>query len=904
MMTSSAPDRLAIAGGSVGYWSLERAAGGEAVARLPYITRIFLENALRRQGRGTQPAHIDALLGHSTTEGAEIEIPFFPARAVFQDFTGVPVVADLAAMRAAVSRLGGDPRRVNPLIPGDLVIDHSVLVDVFGTSFAFRDNVEMEYERNFERYAFLRWAQQSFRGLEIVPPGSGIVHQVNLEFLSRVVMTREIDGQAVAYPDTLVGTDSHTTMIGGLGVLGWGVGGIEAEAALIGEPVPLLPPVVVGVELNGSLPEGATATDLVLAVTQLLRRQGVVGKFVEFYGDGLDGLAVPDRATIANMSPEYGATEGIFPVDDQVLAYLRGTGRDDDVIDLVERYAKVQGLFRNTGDPAPEFDETLSFDLSAVEPSVAGPKRPQDRLALAAVKPSFRAEITALRTGDGMPPPGGTAVVEAPALVRARVETAGGTEEIADGSVVIAAITSCTNTSNPSVMVGAGLLARKAVERGLHVRPTVKTSLAPGSPVVMDYLRKAGLVEPLEKLGFFLVGFGCTTCIGNSGPLPNEVAAAIDGNDLAVAAVLSGNRNFEGRIHPQVRLAYLASPPLVVAYALAGTVDIDLTTEPLSLDRQGRPVYLRDIWPTNEEIATEVAKAMDPESYRARKDRLGKGDERWNALPVPEGDLYEWDPASTYITEPPFVAGIGLDPDPIADVVGARILVFLGDSVTTDHISPAGSIKADSPAGRWLAGRGVAKDRLHSYGARRGHHEVMIRGTFANIRLRNKLVPGVEGGMTVHLPDGEQMPVFDAAERYRAGGVSLVILAGKEYGAGSSRDWAAKGTALLGVRVVIAESFERIHRSNLAQMGVLPLQFPEGSTAESLGLTGRETITIAGITDGLKPRGTLHVVAEGETGTTVEFDALCRLDTPTEVRYVREGGILPFVVRKMLSAVR
>ena len=883
------PDRLA---SGLGYWRLDRVVPADHLKRLPFVVRVFLENALRRLGRGTEQKHVDMLA--AWPNGAREEFPFFPARVIFQDFTGVPCVADLAAVRAAVARLGGDATKVNPLIPGDLVVDHSVLVDVFGRADAFKRNVEMEYDRNRERYAFLRWAQQSFHGLQIVPPGAGIVHQVNLEFLGRVV--HEAGG--VAFPDTLLGTDSHTTMIGGLGVLGWGVGGIEAEAALLGEPVTLLTPTVVGMKLHGRLPEGATATDFVLAMTELLRRHGVVGKFVEFHGDGLDSLTVPDRATIANMSPEYGATEGIFPVDAQVLTYLRGTGRDDSLVALVEEYTKANGMFRETGDPDPSYDEHLEFDLASVEPSLAGPKRPQDRTGLPGVRTAFRRELDTLL---GSPPGGGgTAVAEAPAIRRTRVQTGDGAVELADGSVVIAAITSCTNTSNPSVMVGAGLLARNALARGLRTPPTVKTSLAPGSPVVMDYLRSAGLVEPLEGLGFFLVGFGCTTCIGNSGPLPDTIANAIDENDFACVAVLSGNRNFEGRIHPQVRMSFLASPPLVVAYALAGTVDVDLTSDPLGLDADGAPVYLRDIWPSAEEVAKTVAASMDPASYVERKKHLWDGDENWNSLPVPEGDLYAWDPTSTYITEPPFVADTGREPDAVRDIASARCLVYVGDSVTTDHISPAGAIKAASPAGEWLKAHAVTPDKLHSYGARRGHHDVMVRGTFANIRLRNKLVPGVEGGYTAHLPDGEQTTIFDAAERYRADGVPLIIIAGKEYGSGSSRDWAAKGVKLLGVQAVIAESYERIHRSNLAQMGVLPLQFADDPAA--LNLTGRETFDIAGLTGDLQPGQTIAVVAHREDGTELRFDTVSRLDAPTEVRYFREGGILPHVVRKMLAA--
>ena len=894
----SSLDRLSTSGGDVSFARLDRAVDAGALARLPYVVRLFLENVLRRQGDGADPAHVETLTGWPGS--APVEFPFHPARVVLQDFTGVPCVADLAAMRAAVARLGGTPARVNPSIPADLVIDHSVLVDFFGGKDSFERNVAMEYERNHERYAFLRWAQRAFREMGIVPPGAGIVHQVNLEFLARVVMTAtDADGTTIAFPDTLVGTDSHTTMIGGLGVLGWGVGGIEAEAAMLGEPVTMLTPVVVGVRLDGALPSGATATDLVLTLTELLRRHGVVNKFVEFHGDGLGSLPVADRATISNMSPEYGATEGVFPVDEQTLTYLRATGRDADLIDLVERYAKAQGLFREQGAPSPEYSESLVFDLSSVEPSLAGPKRPQDRVVLSAMPEVFHDEMATLR---GAHPEGNdSASVDVPPARRVKVTTPHGEAEVGDGSVVIAAITSCTNTSNPSVMVGAGLLARNAAARGLRVSPTVKTSLAPGSPVVIDYLQRAGLLDELEKLNFYLVGFGCTTCIGNSGPLSEEVAGAIDGEDLAVAAVLSGNRNFEGRIHPQVRLAFLGSPPLVVAYALAGTVDVDLTTDPLGTGSDGSPVFLRDIWPSPDEVRRTVEEAMDSDSYRRRRTTITEGDERWKTLPVPEGELYEWDPSSTYIAEPPFLAEVGTEPAPITDISGARVLVSVGDSVTTDHISPAGSIKADSPAGRWLAERGVTPDKLHSYGARRGNHEVMVRGTFANIRLRNRLVPGTEGGVTVHLPDDEQTTIFDAAERYRDEGVPLLVLAGKEYGAGSSRDWAAKGTALLGVRAVIAEGYERIHRSNLVQMGLLPLEYPAGRTAETLGLTGREVFDIAGLA-GVTPGGSVEVVARGEDGAEIRFPARVRIDTPTELHYFRQGGILPAVLRKMLAA--
>jgi aconitate hydratase len=896
-------ERLEISGGTVGYVPLSRAAEPDRLTRLPYVVRVFLENVLRRAE--DEGPHVDLLA--TWPEGETREFPFHPGRVVLQDFTGVPVVADLAAMRAAVARLDGDPSRVNPRIPGDLVIDHSVIVDFFRPPDAFARNVEMEYERNGERYAFLRWAQQAFHDFRVVPPGAGIVHQVNLEYLAPVVMTSETAEGPVAYPDTLVGTDSHTTMIGGLGVLGWGVGGIEAEVALLGEPVALLTPEVVGFRLTGELQEGITATDLVLVVTEQLRRHGVVGKFVEFFGPGLDALTVPDRATIANMSPEYGATEGVFPIDRQTLTYLRGTGRDPDLVDLVERYARVQGLFHETGDPDPTYSEILELDLGSLEPSLAGPKRPQDRVPLAAVKPTFRTALADLRTpastgaGRGESPAEHVEEALVPELRRVPVSMDGGTEELADGSVVIAAITSCTNTSNPSVMVAAGLLARNAVERGLAVRPTVKTSMAPGSPVVVDYLRNAGLLEPLEQLGFGVVGFGCTTCIGNSGPLPDPVAEAIDEHGLSCVAVLSGNRNFEGRIHPQVRMSFLASPPLCVAYALAGTTDLDLAEEPLGLDRDGAPVHLRDLWPSTEEVTEVVASSMDPEAFRQRYARIFDGDDRWRSLPVPEGDLYEWEPSSTYLTEPPFVADIGLDPDPVSDISDARVLVSVGETVTTDHISPAGAIPADSPAGRWLQERGVDRRKLHSYGARRGHHDVMVRGTFGNIRLRNLLAPGTEGGSTLHLPDGEETSIYEASVRYAEEEVPLLVLAGHEYGAGSSRDWAAKGTALLGIRAVIAQSYERIHRSNLAQMGVLPLQFLEGESRESLGLDGRETYDVEGVAE-VTPGATLPVVARRDDGTEVRFQVRARLDTPTEVRYFREGGILPAVVRELARA--
>ncbi|MGZ4119209.1 MAG: aconitate hydratase AcnA [Actinomycetota bacterium] len=878
----TAPDRLETAAGTVGYHSLERAAPPARLEQLPYIVRIFTENVLRFQGEGAAQAHLDALV--QWPDNLDREIPFRPARVILQDFTGVPVVADLAAMRAAVARVGGDVKRVNPQVRVDLVIDHSVQVDAFGSKESFARNVAMEVQRNKERYQFLRWAQNAFEDFHVVPPGAGIVHQVNLENLATVVATAD----GTAFPDTLVGTDSHTTMIGGIGVAGWGVGGIEAEAAMLGEPVNMQVPDVVGVRLSGALPEGATATDLVLALTQLLRAHGVVGRFVEFVGPGLQALTVPDRATVANMSPEYGATEGYFPVDDQTLAYLRGTGREA-LVDLVERYSKQQGLFHNPGDPEPAYVDKIDFDLSSVEPAVAGPRRPQDRVALGNVKSTFHETLPSMKSGGG--------VAE---MTRTRIKIDAREDEIGDGSVVIAAITSCTNTSNPSVMVGAGLLARNAVARGLTVAPHVKTSLAPGSPVVIDYLERAGLIEPLEQLGFFLVGFGCTTCIGNSGPLPDPVARAIDDEQLTVAAVLSGNRNFEGRIHPQVKMSFLASPPLVVAYGLAGTVDIDLTTDPVGTDREGAPVMLSEIWPKADEVARITAEAMSPDFYKQRFAKIFEGDSRWRSLEVATGDLYEWDQASTYIQEPPFLLGVTQEPAPLKPIANARVLVWVGDSVTTDHISPAGSIAKDSPAARYLIEHGVSQDEFNSYGSRRGNHEVMLRGTFANIRLRNKLLPGSEGGVTVHLPDGEETTIFDAAMRYADEHVPLIVIAGAEYGSGSSRDWAAKGAALLGVRAVIATSYERIHRSNLVQMGVLPLQFADGEDADALGLTGRETFELAGLAD-LSPHMSVDVIARADDGTEKRFTARARLDTQTDVDYIKQGGILPAVLRRLAS---
>jgi len=854
--------------------------------RAPVTLKILLENALRHAGGGIVTTEdVERLASWRPGAAGEAEIPFMPSRVVLQDFTGVPAVVDLAAMRDAMADLGGDPARVNPLVPADLVIDHSVQVDAFGTPASFAFNVSREYERNGERYQLLRWAQTAFRDLRVVPPGTGIIHQVNLEFLATVVADRADAHGRVAFPDTLVGTDSHTTMINGLGVLGYGVGGIEAEAVLLGQPLYQPMPRIVGVRLSGELPQGSTATDLVLVVTEMLRKFGVVESFVEFAGDGLAGLSLADRATIANMSPEFGATSTLFPVDDETLAYLRLTGRPAERIALVERYTKEQGLWREPG-PGPEFDALLTLDLSTVEPSVAGPRRPQDRVILPDLPANFHAAYP--QTGP----------VGAP-FEAISVEVDGARGDVGHGSVVIAAITSCTNTSNPTVMVGAGLLARNAVARGLTVAPTVKTSLAPGSRAVTGYLEAAGLMAPLEALGFALAGYGCTTCIGNSGPLDAPIADAIEGHELVAAAVLSGNRNFEGRIHPLARASYLASPPLVVAFALAGHVDVDLTTQPLGIGDDGRPVFLADIWPAADEIRAVIRDSIDPDLFRRTYATVFDGDDRWRALPIPDGDRYAWEPASTYLARPPYFEGLTLEPQPIAPLVGARALAVFGDSVTTDHISPAGTIAASSPAGQWLQARGVTPLEFNSYGSRRGHHEVMIRGTFANIRLRNRLVEGREGPFTRHLPDGAETTVFDAATAYAAEGVPLVILAGREYGTGSSRDWAAKGTALLGIRAVIAESFERIHRSNLVGLGVLPLQLLPGDTVEALGLTGRESFTIDGVAGGPAARSRLTVHAVDEAGLMTTFEVDCRLDGPIEEDYYRQGGILPAVLRRI-----
>ncbi len=874
--------------------ALQRAGLAPGLERLPFSVKILLEGVLRSlDGELVTEADVRNLAGWRASAPTTVEVPFLPARVLLQDFTGVPAVVDLASMRSAVKRLGGDPRKINPLVPVDLVIDHSVQVDVAGTPDALRRNSEIEFERNRERFEFLRWGQEAFTNFRVVPPATGIVHQVNLEFLAKVVMTRERDGAVEAFPDTVVGTDSHTTMVNGLGVLGWGVGGIEAEAAMLGQPLYMVAPPVVGVRLVGRLREGVTATDLVLTVTQVLRKKGVVEKFVEFYGPGLGQLSLPDRATLANMSPEYGATMGFFPVDQETLNYLRRTGRQSDA-DLVERYTKEQGLFRTEAAPEPEFTETLTLDLGTVEPSLAGPKRPQDRVPLAQMKAAFRQALTAPVKERGF----GLAAEEAARTVTVRVN--GQAAEIGHGAVVIAAITSCTNTSNPSVLLAAGLLARKAVERGLRVPPAVKTSLAPGSRVVTEYLTKTGLLKDLETLGFHVVGYGCTTCIGNSGPLAEPVVKAVTEGKLVVAAVLSGNRNFEGRISPHVKANYLASPPLVVAFALAGRTDVDLTSEPIGTGSNGRPVFLSDIWPSQKEVA-DLEGTISGEMFVRTYANVFDGNPAWNAIPAGGGDLFEWKEESTYIQEPPFFHGLTLEPPPLRDIRDARVLAILGDSVTTDHISPAGDIAEDSPAGRYLISRGIRKPDFNTYGARRGNDRIMARGTFANIRLKNLMVPGVEGGVTIHVPSGERLAIFDVAERYKTEGTPLVVIAGKEYGSGSSRDWAAKGPLLLGVRAVIAESFERIHRSNLVGMGILPLQFKPGENAESLGLTGTERLSILGISGPLTPRQDVTVQVERPDGTKASFTATARLDTPVDIHYYRNGGILQTVLRKMVK---
>jgi aconitate hydratase len=921
----SARDTIEAGGEKYEIFRLDALQSKYDVARLPYSIKILLENLLRfEDGEAVTAEDVENVAKWAAKDEPSTEIAYTPARVLMQDFTGVPAVVDLAAMRDAIDDMGGDASRINPLRPAELVIDHSIQVDEFATKFAFKKNAELEFQRNRERYEFLRWGQKAFDDFAVVPPNTGICHQVNLEYLARVVYTR--DGQA--FPDTLVGTDSHTTMINGLGVLGWGVGGIEAEAAMLGQPISMLLPQVVGFKLTGELPEGATATDLVLTVTQMLRARGVVSKFVEFFGPGLPNLPLADRATIGNMSPEYGATCGIFPVDRETLRYLEFTGRPKELIQLVEAYTKEQGLFHDEDTEESTYSDTLELDLSSVEPSLAGPKRPQDRVPVSEAKAAFEQALAEDRddgehhtdddwSAESFPssdPPssngreerveqphhgGGTAT--ATKKRTAHVKTEGGGEfELEDGHVVIAAITSCTNTSNPSVMLGAGLVAKKALERGLQTKPWVKTSLAPGSKVVTEYLDKAGLTEPLEEMRFNLVGYGCTTCIGNSGPLPEEISKAITDADLSVCSVLSGNRNFEGRIHPEVKMNYLASPPLVVAYAIAGRMDLDLLEEPLGQDGDGEDVYLKDIWPSQREIheliESSVKSEMFKKSYGAT---LFEGDEEWQAVEVPEGDRYKWDDASTYVKRPPYFANMPADaPKGFEQIEGARVLALLGDSVTTDHISPAGAIKEDSPAGRYLKEHGIEKKQFNSYGSRRGNHEVMMRGTFANVRLRNQLAPGTEGSVTVHLPDEEEMSIFDAAMKYAEEHVTLAVLAGKEYGSGSSRDWAAKGPRLLGVRFVIAQSYERIHRSNLVGMGVLPLQFPEGESVESLGLTGKETFDLAPLEDGSRD---LNVTARPDDGNPIEFEATVRIDTPNEWLYYRHGGILHFVLRQLLS---
>jgi aconitate hydratase len=917
---------LSVSGRSYEIFRLEALQSSYDVARLPFSLKVLLENLLRNEdGESIRAQDVEALARWNAGAEPSHEIAFTPARVLMQDFTGVPAVVDLAAMRDAIRELGGDPAKINPLAPAELVIDHSVQVDVFGSRLAFERNAELEFQRNQERYAFLRWGQGAFRNFRVVPPDTGIVHQVNLEYLARVVFVDERSGQA--YPDTLVGTDSHTTMINGLGVLGWGVGGIEAEAAMLGQPMSMLIPQVIGFELTGELQEGATATDLVLTVTELLRAHGVVGKFVEFYGRGLANLPLADRATIGNMSPEFGSTCAIFPIDAETLRYLEFSGRPHELIELVEAYAREQGLWHDEDADEPTFSERLKLDLATVVPSIAGPKRPQDRVSLTESKAAFRLALegylpdedsedeavadsfpasdpvsTHVLNGEGHKPLGDTGGAQVADRRRTAtpVTLADGTEtELDHGHVVIAAITSCTNTSNPSVMIGAGILARNAVQRGLKVKPWVKTSLAPGSKVVTEYLDRAGLTDYLDALGFNLVGYGCTTCIGNSGPLPEEISDVVGAEDLAVVSVLSGNRNFEGRINPDVKLNYLASPPLCVAYAIAGTMDIDLYDEPLGEDAHGQPVFLKDIWPTAAEVAAMIEEAVQSDMFRKSYGEVFEGDERWASLEVPEGELFAWDPESTYVRQPPFFGGLSVEPEPVADIESARALAVLGDSVTTDHISPAGSIKRDSPAGRYLIDHGVQPKDFNSYGSRRGNHEVMMRGTFANIRLRNQLVPGTEGGATVFLGrDGsgaEEMPIYDAAMKYMEEGTPLVVLAGKEYGSGSSRDWAAKGTKLLGVRAVIAQSFERIHRSNLVGMGVLPLQFNDGDSVQSLGLTGRERFSITGLAGVEEIPRELTVRADDR-----DFRVIVRIDTPKEQRYFRHGGILQYVLRELL----
>ncbi|KLO00200.1 aconitate hydratase AcnA [Stenotrophomonas muris] len=911
----STRSQLNVGGKTYDYFSLPTLGQRFDISHLPYSMKILLENLLRHEDGGITVGkdHIEAVARWNPAAEPDTEIAFMPARVVLQDFTGVPCVVDLAAMRDAVVKLGGSPEQINPQIPSELVIDHSVQVDVFGKPDALDLNGKIEFQRNQERYGFLRWGQKAFDNFKVVPPNTGIVHQVNLENLARVVMTADKDGKAVAYPDTVFGTDSHTTMINGIGVLGWGVGGIEAEAAMLGQPSSMLIPQVVGFKLTGKLPEGATATDLVLTVTQMLRKLGVVGKFVEFYGDGLQHLPLADRATIGNMAPEYGATCGIFPIDAESLNYLRLSGRSEEQIDLVEAYAKAQGLWHEPGSPHAQYSTTLELDMGTVKPSLAGPKRPQDRVLLEDVQKNYREALVGMtsnrdkRSDDvsSFVNEGGGAAVGNEQLAKgfADIEIEGRKVRLKDGAVVIAAITSCTNTSNPAVMIGAGLLARNAAAKGLNRQPWVKTSLGPGSRVVTDYLEKAGVLKELEKIGFYVVGYGCTTCIGNSGPLPTEVSAGIATGDLVVTSVLSGNRNFEGRVHPEVKMNYLASPPLVVAYAIAGTTDIDLTTQPLGTGSDGQPVFLRDIWPSNKEIGDVIAATIGPEMFKQNYADVFKGDTRWNTIASPDGNLYAWSDASTYIKNPPYFDGMTMQTGSIDDVHGARVMGLFGDSITTDHISPAGNIKKDSPAGRFLQERGVQPADFNSYGSRRGNDDVMVRGTFANIRIKNLMFGGEEGGNTLYYPAGggqpEKLAIYDAAMKYKADKVPLVVLAGKEYGTGSSRDWAAKGTLLLGVKAVIAESFERIHRSNLVGMGVLPLQFRKGENAQSLGLDGSEVIDITGLQDGASKRAT--VTATKADGTKKTFEVSVMLLTPKEVEYFRHGGLLQYVLRQLAA---
>ncbi len=890
---------------------------GRDLGRLPISIRVLLENLLRYEdGVSVTKADIEAVLNWDAKAEPNKEIAFRPARVVLQDFTGVPCVADLAALREQFAAMGGDPARINPLQPVDLVIDHSVQVDSYGEAGSFDQNVDLEFQRNRERYVFLRWGQQAFDNFRVVPPGTGIVHQVNLEYLASVVFSKSSSGETVAYPDTVVGTDSHTTMINGLGVLGWGVGGIEAEAAMLGQPISMLLPQVVGFRMSGRLPEGATATDLVLRVVEMLRKHGVVGKFVEFFGDGLDALTLADRATIANMAPEYGATVGFFPVDNEAIRYLKFTGRDADDCALVEAYMKEQGMFRSPGQSEPDYSAVIDLDLSSVVPALAGPKRPQDRINLDRVAAKWReSDLDAILSAGGKSKPatqtalnmtseGGeaaTAVAVSEEPSRVAINYKGKDFKIGHGSIVVAAITSCTNTSNPAVLIAAGLVAKKARAKGLTSKPWVKTSLAPGSQVVMDYLDKAGLTKPLSELGFNLVGYGCTTCIGNSGPLAPPISKAINEHGLVAVSVLSGNRNFEGRISPDVRANYLASPPLVVAYALAGDIGIDITKDPLGIGNDGKPVFLKDVWPSNTEIQEEIGRSLDSKMFHDRYARVFDGGQQWQSLPTPDGDLFDWEDNSTYIRKPPFVAGMPEQPSAMQNIHGARCLALLGDSVTTDHISPAGSIKKASPAGAYLEANGVAPDDFNSYGSRRGNHEVMMRGTFANIRLRNRLVPGSEGNITRKFPEGQDMSIYDAAMQYKSGSTPLIVLAGAEYGTGSSRDWAAKGAALLGIKAVISVSFERIHRSNLIGMGVLPLQFKQGENADSLGLLGNEVFELTGIAEASKPGFEVQVKAKGSDGKTISFTAKARIDTPDELNYYRHGGILPYVLRSLIG---